>query len=537
MALYGLANFASDFNRVRDDSLLSGFRAKQAMRDDWLGDCQMPDRMLATDVDALGNSIKYDTLNNGYDDMVQTGLNTAQLGAQQSGVNLRKAQADNTVAGLRSQAIRNGMTNESDIAGYVAQNVDPAEAATNPYLSTAAWGSQQDAYRKMLGTGTALGGTAGDVLAGQAISGLGYGLTPSRDANGNLIFTDAQGRTTGAFGPAGQIPAGMAIYGEVGPAQQAAENAERMRAEAAKTTATLAQKQDYGQLRYDTQQQIADQNNYTRWLGYGNKYDVAALHGQKGKPSALGAGIIGGGPVTGAGGGLHAWANGYQGSGLDYGSPGTPGAPGMNGAPTASGSAPAVGAGYTSNPFESSAPSTAAAAMPTTAPAVQQPVAPLPPGLEPPTGPAAYVPAHLTLDAARRLAASSTATPSAPVAPAVSQYMPAAQTGDPEKDFGTANTEYEALRDKLRQMDRDAGPMTVYGPTNAPPGWAKARDSLATMLAQASDRRDAAERAANNYRYAQQQQQQMHDAREREANDNAAAQALLSRYLPTQAAK
>lgn len=538
MGYYGLANFASDFNTVRDNALDSGFRAKQKMRDDWLGDYQMPDKMLSSDVDALGNSIKFDTLNQGYGDMVQTGLNTAQLGAQQSGVNLHKAQADNTIAGLRSSAIRNGLTTESDIANYVAQNVDPAEAATNPYLSNATWTGQQAAYRKLLGTGTALGGKAGDVLAGQAITGLGYGLTPGRDANGNLVFTDAQGRTTGTFGPSGQIPAGMAIYGEVAPAQQAAENAEKLRADAAKTTATLAQKADYTDQRFTTQQQIADQNAYLRWLGYGNKFDIANLRGQKGKPSAMGAAAIGGAPAP-VSPALHAWATGYPSSGQNY--PATAG--------TTTGATPV--ADSTPNPF-AQAPSSAAVSADSTAIAPESTsgnaVAPLPPGLlGPPTGPAAYVPAHLTPDAASRLAALGTdpsvpASTPAPPAAAPTAYTPSpaappAQPPDPEKELDAASAALVALKQKAAQMDHDVGGMTVYGPRNAPPGWGKARALLSDLIFQAAQRRDAADKAASTHRYTQQQQQALRDAREREARENDAAQALLRQYLPAQVSK
>lgn len=166
MAYYGLAGFASDFNRVRDDALDSGFRAKQRMREDWLSDYQMPGQMLGADANELSNSLKYDTLNQGYGDMLKYGLNNAALGVTTSGVNLHQAQADDTLARLRAQAVKSGLTTDTDIANYVANNIDPAEAAANPYLANAGYAAQQGAYRKLLAMGTALSGPAGDALAG-----------------------------------------------------------------------------------------------------------------------------------------------------------------------------------------------------------------------------------------------------------------------------------------------------------------------------------------------------------------------------------
>ncbi|QUO23823.1 hypothetical protein KEH57_09490 [Burkholderia cenocepacia] len=294
MNYYGLADFAGGFNRVRDDVLDSGFRAKQRMRDDWLADYQMPERMLASDAGALSNSLKVDSLDQGYDDMLNYGLNRAALGAQTSGVNLRMAQADNTLASLRAQAINQGLNNDADIAQYIASNLDPAETAANPYLAGSAFDARQAANRRLLAMGAGLGGSAGDALAARGLSDMGYGLTPGRDAAGNLVLSDPQGLRTGAFGLAGQIPAALALAGDVTPLNQYYGNLERMRADAARLDAQLQQRDAYADLRYQTELERQQMRNDVAREGMDSRERIAAMRGNKGMPSSAGAAAIGG---------------------------------------------------------------------------------------------------------------------------------------------------------------------------------------------------------------------------------------------------
>ncbi|QUO26136.1 hypothetical protein KEH57_04190 [Burkholderia cenocepacia] len=302
MNYYGLADFAGGFNRVRDDALDSGFRAKQRMRDDWLADYQMPERMLASDAGALSNSLKVDTLDQGYDDMLNYGLNRAALGAQTSGVNLRMAQADNTLASLRAQAINQGLNNDADIAQYVASNLDPAEMVANPYLAGSAFDARQAANRRLLAMGAGLGGSAGDALAARGLSGMGYGLTPGRDEAGNLVLSDPQGLRTGAFGLAGQIPAALALSGDVAPLNQYYGNLERMRADAARLDAQLQQRDAYADLRYQTELERQQMRNDVAREGMDSRERIAAMRGSKGMPSSAGAAAIGGTMGGGMGG-------------------------------------------------------------------------------------------------------------------------------------------------------------------------------------------------------------------------------------------
>ena len=67
----------------------------------------------------------------------------APVGAQQSGVNLRKAQADSTIAGLRSQASRNGMTSEGFPRlplGREVRKVPPGTPCDWRRISSSHWG-------------------------------------------------------------------------------------------------------------------------------------------------------------------------------------------------------------------------------------------------------------------------------------------------------------------------------------------------------------------------------------------------------------
>jgi hypothetical protein len=167
---------------------------------------------------------------------------------------------------------------------------------------------------------------------------------------------------------------------------------------------------------------------------------------------------------------------------------------------------PGIAASGTPNPFvQAGAPG-----APTPGP-VAGPYMPSVPG----AAAAAYQPARLTPDAAARLAVLSAPGPAAPSAaapparlapPAYASSAPpaasqAAVAPDPEADFNQANAEYDARLKALRQLDNAGGERSVYGPINPPAGWATARSTLERLVAEASQRRNAAEQAMKDYRY------------------------------------
>ncbi|MGF6936856.1 hypothetical protein OKW41_006018 [Paraburkholderia sp. UCT70] len=250
MGYYGIADFAGGFNKVRDDSLTSGLSAANKMRDRYLADYQMPEKMTASDANATANSIRYDTLNTGYNDMVQHGVNNASFNAQQSGVNLDKLVAEQSIQKLRAQAAQQGMTNPADIARYVFSNLPPEQVAANPYLTNAALEQQRAAGQMQANLGGALGGTLGAGMTTQGLQDLGYGITASSDANGNLVYTDANGNRSTPFSRSGQIPATVAFSGNVDPAAAYYGNLDSMAAQDQWRRDQLAQRDRYDAMRY-----------------------------------------------------------------------------------------------------------------------------------------------------------------------------------------------------------------------------------------------------------------------------------------------
>ena len=220
MAGYGIAAYAGDFNRVRDDAFESGYRAKARHRDDWLADYRMPEQLAESSANRLGHEIDADTRSRAYDAYVGTGVNTAERGARESKVNLDKVVAEQTLTRLRGEAARRGAQSDAEIADYVQTHVDPAEVAANPYLSDAMLGQRRQAGQQLLNLGTALGGDLGDTLATRGLSGLGYGLQARRDAGGDLYWSDAEGRRSAAYTPGARLPAAQAFAGNVDPLMQ-----------------------------------------------------------------------------------------------------------------------------------------------------------------------------------------------------------------------------------------------------------------------------------------------------------------------------
>ncbi|WP_333679855.1 lytic transglycosylase domain-containing protein [Dyella sp.] len=217
MAAYpGIAAYASDFNRARDDSLLSGERAQAAHRQNWLENYQMPEKMAQSTANYLGNAIKAGTLSGGYGDYVNAGIADAQRSARESKINLGKVVAGQTMARLRGEATARGAKSPEEIAEYVHKNIDPAEVAANPYLADAVLGQRQQTGQQMLNLGMALGGDLGDAMANRGLQTAGYGVQAQRDAAGNVYWTDAAGHRSEAVARGGQIPAAMALGGDVG---------------------------------------------------------------------------------------------------------------------------------------------------------------------------------------------------------------------------------------------------------------------------------------------------------------------------------
>lgn len=239
MAYYGIAGFTGDFNKVRDDALMSGVNAKNAMRDSYLADYQMPEKMLASDANATANSIAYDTLNTGYNDMVRHGVNNASFNARLSGLNLDKLVADQSIQKLRAEAAQQGMTNPADISRYVFANLPPHQVAANPYLTNAALEQQRAAGQMQANLGGALGGTLGAGLTNQGLHDLGYGITASTDENGNVVYADASGNRSTPFARSGQIPSAVAFGGNVDPMVAYYGNLDSMAAQNARTNAQL----------------------------------------------------------------------------------------------------------------------------------------------------------------------------------------------------------------------------------------------------------------------------------------------------------
>jgi soluble lytic murein transglycosylase-like protein len=216
----GIAAYAGDFNRVRDDALESSYRAKQRHRDDWLADYRMPEQLAESSANRLGHAIDADTRTRAYDAYVGAGVDTARRGAREAGIQLDKVVADQTLARLRSEATRRGAQSDADIAEYVGAHVDPAEVAANPYLSDAVLGQRRQAGQQLLNLGSALGGELGTALANQGMAGLGYGVQAQRDATGNVYYADASGRRSDAYSQGARLPAAQAFAGNVDPLAQ-----------------------------------------------------------------------------------------------------------------------------------------------------------------------------------------------------------------------------------------------------------------------------------------------------------------------------
>lgn len=162
--LYGIADFTNEFNKVRDDSLDSGFKAKNRMRADYLADYMIPGTLSTIDAqtykaqqqalinrEGFGDFVDkglygirrsaekakddYDTYIKTAGDLQQQEINKARRASLASGIDLHKVEADDYIARLRQQAIANGLTNELDIKRWIYDNADPDKVRANPQLA------------------------------------------------------------------------------------------------------------------------------------------------------------------------------------------------------------------------------------------------------------------------------------------------------------------------------------------------------------------------------------------------------------------
>lgn len=247
---YGIADFAGGFNRVRDDSLNSGFRAKKNMREDWIENYQVPEKMLNSDVNALNKSIAYDTLNQGYGDLVNYGLNNAATGARKSGIQLDQLMAQQDFDRLLSDAYASGARNETEALNYL-QNQGNWMTQANPYLKQKLYNYAQDAHRKQVGLGAAIGGPLGSSLQNQGLTGLGYGFQSALNPDKNIYYATPEGEQSSTFTPYGQAQIARTLAtGDITPTTDAYKFYEQSAIKNAQLAAQLQQRDDYAQQRF-----------------------------------------------------------------------------------------------------------------------------------------------------------------------------------------------------------------------------------------------------------------------------------------------
>ncbi|SIO50487.1 hypothetical protein SAMN05444172_2572 [Burkholderia sp. GAS332] len=490
---YGIADFADGFNNVRDNALDSGFRAKQRMRDDWLGDYRMPGQMLGADADALANGIKNDTLNQGYDSMVQYGVNNANLNAQKSGINLDKLAADETMTRLTNEARAAGHVNPSDIATYIRSNIEPDQLSANQHLGEALRVQEARAAQQSLNLGAALGGNLGQGYENAGLQGLGYGITADSDQNGNQYFQGPDGQRSSAVSLAGQVPLAAAFSGDVNPAMTYYTGREAAVGRAAQETARLRQLDS----RYASQNDTRDQQTMVRALTSQHtqlmtsaralaKTDPVGTNRMMQQARAVQAqldqiyGLTGDTPT-----------------GLTSDSM-------MDGTGSAGGSAGGSQTGSVANPFSGG-------------------------------GTAAYGAGAPAAGSAKTVMGGGAVAPaiSAAVHPAVAAAgHPAAQPApDPQRAFDMASASYDKTLAALRKLEADAGGVSVYGPRNPMPGFGKAHEALTAMLGEAQKRRASAKQALGEATYNAGMQRQWEAQNVARTNDAAATEVLLKKYL------
>ncbi|KVE31078.1 hypothetical protein WS68_17515 [Burkholderia sp. TSV86] len=507
MGYYGISDFAGGFSRDRNSDLTSGLDAYDKMTDAFMKGYRVPEQMLASDSNALGNSIKFDTLNQGYDDMVQAGTNTAEANAQQTGVNLHKLAADQSIQTLRAQAAQQGITNPVDVANYVSSNLAPEQVAANPYLQNAATDYRRIAGLQQTNLGAALGGNLGTNLATGGLDAAGYGINATTDDAGNIVYTDADGNRSLPFSRGGAVPSAAAFGGNVDSAAQYGLRLEDMAAQSARTNAQLTQRDRYDQMRWGN---ASGAPGNTRVLQAQLTSLQRLYTSQKGNPVEQAKTLQRINQLLGQ----------MQGQGgAPAGGGGTPGMNAISGAPTPGtapyATSPAASAppGVVANPFDSSP-------IGTQAPTIPAPYQPSPM----PAGPAA--PATLPVGGSVPATPLTVAHPAAPTA----QPAALAPAVDPQSAFDTANARVNSLAAALRQMDADAGPRTVYGPINPPLGYGEARERLVGLLGQAQNELDRSKQALTATRWQAEDQRARAEQAASAAAKDAAVQKLLDRY-------
>ncbi|KVT91862.1 hypothetical protein WK59_03760 [Burkholderia ubonensis] len=480
--------------------MTSGLDAYDKMTDAFMKGYRVPEQMLASDSNALGNSIKFDTLNQGYDDMVQAGTNTAAANAQQTGMNLHKLVADNSIQTLRAQAAQQGITNPVDVANYVSNNLPPEQVAANPYLQNAATDYRRIAGLQQTNLGAALGGSLGTNLQTGGLDAAGYGINAALDDSGNIVYTDAAGNRSLPFSRGGAVPSAAAFAGNVDSAAQYGLHLEDMAAQSARMNAQLAQRDRYDQMRWGN---VSGAPGNTRALQAQLTSLQRLYTSQKGNPVEQAKTLQRINQLLGL----------MQGQGgTAPADSGTPGMSAITGAPSSAATGSNVGSSMQPAPGASPA----------------APYLPAAPAVPPRAAPSA--PAMSAMHASPAAGAAPVGAPQ-PVARSAAGAQPAAAAlVDPQSAFDAANARVGSLTAALRQMDADAGPRTVYGPVNPPLGYGEAREHLVGLLGQAQGELDRSKQALAVSKWQAEDQRARAEQAASAAAKNAAVQKLLDRY-------
>jgi hypothetical protein len=220
MAYYGIADYASGFSRGRNNDLMSGQKALDEFADTYKNLYRVPEEMATSDARRLSSQIQADTLSRNYGSAVRAGGNRIRSAELGSGIDLQQLSARDDMNRLRAEAIKAGIRNPLDQAKFMAEHMDPARAAQNPYLR-----SHLDDYHRQqalhaASIGATFGGTLGVKELNNGLSGMGYDYQAKHE-NGATILTDpATGLTSNPFTAPGMIYSLGALNGNPGPVAQ-----------------------------------------------------------------------------------------------------------------------------------------------------------------------------------------------------------------------------------------------------------------------------------------------------------------------------
>lgn len=209
---YGIADFANQFNKVREDALDSGFKAKNRFRADYLADYQMPGALAAIDARTAKAQQLAEVHQRGYDDFVNKGLygiakeaaqakndydtyqatapylqqgsiHQAKKKSLDSSIDLQNIEAKSQIDAWRQAAIHSGFSNESDIQRFIYAKAQEYKGA-NPYILNFAHQSRTQTELGNALSSAALGGSDTD-----AQQFLNPNRTVAYDGEGNYVIT------------------------------------------------------------------------------------------------------------------------------------------------------------------------------------------------------------------------------------------------------------------------------------------------------------------------------------------------------------